>query len=52
MVLCLVGLAMIVSALLLGGGPFAVGVVVGTLFALLGAARLWLATRPGRQEGP
>ena len=41
-VLCLVGLAMVVSALVRGGGPLALGVVMGTLFALLGAARLWL----------
>jgi hypothetical protein len=44
--LVLVGLALVVAALARGGGALAVGVVVGVLFALLGAGRLWLA-RPG-----
>jgi hypothetical protein len=39
----LVGLMMIVSALAHGGGALALGVVLGTLLALLGAGRLWLA---------
>jgi hypothetical protein len=38
-----VGVAMVVTALARGGGVLALGVVLGTLFALLGAARLWLA---------
>ena len=41
--LVLVGLAMIVSALARGGGALALGVVLGTMLALLGAGRLWLA---------
>jgi hypothetical protein len=41
--LVLVGLALVVAALARGGGALAVGVVVGVLFALLGAGRLWLA---------
>jgi hypothetical protein len=41
--LLVIGIALIVAALVRGGGPLAVGVVVGVLFALLGAARLWLA---------
>jgi hypothetical protein len=41
--LVLVGGAMVVSALARGGGPLAFGVILGTMFALLGAARLWLA---------
>jgi hypothetical protein len=44
-VLLLLGLAMVVTALARGGGALALGVVVGTLFAVLGAARLWLARR-------
>jgi hypothetical protein len=44
--LVLVGLGLVVTALARGGGALAVGVVVGVLFALLGAGRLWLA-RPG-----
>ena len=45
--LVLVGVAMIVSALLRGGGALALGVVLGAMFVLLGAGRLWLA-RGGR----
>jgi len=41
--LLLVGLAMVVSAVARGGGALAIGVVVGTLFSGLGAARLWLS---------
>jgi hypothetical protein len=40
--LVLVGLAMVATALARGGGALAVGVVFGTLLALLGAGRLWL----------
>lgn len=42
-ILCLVGVALVVSTLARGGGPLALGVVVGILFAVLGAARLRLA---------
>jgi hypothetical protein len=41
--LLVVGVAMIVSALVRGGGALAFGVVVGTMLTLVGAARLWLA---------
>jgi hypothetical protein len=41
--LMLVGLAMVVSALARGGGALALGVVLGTMLALIGAGRLWLA---------
>lgn len=40
--LLVIGLAMIVSALARGGGALALGVVLGTMLALLGAGRLWL----------
>ena len=40
--LVLVGIAMVASALARGGGALAVGVVLGTLLALLGAGRLVL----------
>jgi hypothetical protein len=39
----ILGVAMVVSALVGGGGPLALGVVLGALLALFGAARLWLA---------
>jgi hypothetical protein len=35
------GLAMIVTTLARGGGPLAVGLVVGLLFVAAGAGRLW-----------
>ncbi|HEX2070179.1 MAG TPA: hypothetical protein VHF90_00850 [Thermoleophilaceae bacterium] len=44
----LVGVAMVVSALTRGGGPLALGVVLGVLFALLGTARVWLARAQAR----
>jgi hypothetical protein len=43
--LLVVGLAMVASALARGGGGLALGVVLGTLFAIVGAARLWLAVK-------
>jgi hypothetical protein len=49
----LLGVAMVIAALAGGGGPLALGVVLGVLFALLGAARVWLAraqARMGRAE--
>jgi hypothetical protein len=38
---------MVVSTVARGGGPLALGVVVGVLFAALGAARVWLAREHG-----
>jgi hypothetical protein len=46
--LLLLGLAMIVSTLVRGGGPLALGLILGVMLALLGAGRLWLA-RGGHQ---
>jgi hypothetical protein len=40
--LILLGLAMIVSAVVRGGGVLAIGVVVGVCLTLAGAGRLWL----------
>jgi len=49
--LCLIGVAMVVSTLARGGGPLALGVVLGVLFALAGAGRLYLAgVRPRGRE--
>ena len=46
--LLVLGLVMVIVALAGGGGPLALGVVLGTLLALLGAGRLYLARpRPG-----
>jgi len=41
--LFVVGLAMVVSTLARGGGPLALGVIVGVSFAALGVARIWLS---------
>ena len=49
--LVLIGVAMVVSALARGGGPFALGVVLGTMLALLGAGRVWLASVHGGDGG-
>ena len=38
----------VLSALL--GGPLALGVVLGTLLALLGAGRFWLASARGGER--
>jgi hypothetical protein len=45
--LVVIGVAMVVSALARGGGALALGVVLGTMLALLGAGRLWLASARG-----
>lgn len=41
--LSLLGLALIVVTIYRGGGPLANGVILGVLFALLGAGRAFLA---------
>ena len=50
--LCLLGAAMVVSALARGGGPLALGVVLGLLFVVLGVARLLLARGTHADEEP
>jgi hypothetical protein len=37
-----VGFALVVSTLVRGGGPLAVGLIVGVLFCGVGAGRIWL----------
>jgi len=49
-VLGAVGLAVVVTTLAAGGGPFAIGVLVGAGFAVLGGMRIWIATRGGGPE--
>ena len=41
--LFLIGVAMIVSTIARGGGPLALGVVLGAMLALLGVGRVYLA---------
>jgi len=44
-VMMVVGVAMVATTLQRGGGPAAVGVLVGLLFVAAGGARLYLQTR-------
>jgi hypothetical protein len=46
----LLGTTMAVAAVARGGGPLSYGVVIGVLFATLGAARLYLAAAPRAQR--
>jgi hypothetical protein len=41
--LLLVGVAMVTTTIARGGGALAVGVVLGLMLSLVGAARLWFA---------
>ena len=41
--IALLGVVLVVTTLARGGGPLALGVIVGVLFALLGAGRMVLA---------
>ena len=50
-ILCVVGVLLVATTLLRGGGPFALGVIVGVLFAALGAARLRLSRQMGPDRG-
>jgi hypothetical protein len=43
--LLLVGLAVLATTLAAGGGPLALGVLVGVAFAVLGGMRIWIARR-------
>jgi hypothetical protein len=40
--LLVVGVAMVGSTIARGGGPLALGVILGIMLALVGAGRLWL----------
>jgi hypothetical protein len=40
--LLVVGVAMVGSTIARGGGPLALGVILGIMLALLGAGRFWL----------
>ncbi len=47
-VLVLLGVALLVSTIVRGGGPFSVGVLFGLLLGGAGIARLWLDRQQGR----
>jgi hypothetical protein len=40
---CALGAAMVVATVIRGGGPLALGVIVGAAFVAIGAGRLYLA---------
>jgi hypothetical protein len=42
-----IGVAMLVVTIANGGGPLAVGVLLGLLFVVAGGGRLWLTRRDG-----
>jgi hypothetical protein len=41
----LIGVALLVRTLVAGGGPVAIGILLGLLFILAGAGRLFLQSR-------
>ncbi len=44
-ILVLVGLAIVVRTIAAGGGPLAIGIILGLLFVAAGAGRLWAERR-------
>jgi hypothetical protein len=44
-ILVVVGLAIVVRTIAAGGGPFAIGIILGLLFMAAGAGRLWAERR-------
>ena len=46
LVMVVLGLAMIVTTVARGGGPLALGLLLGLLFVLAGAGRLYLSREP------
>ena len=47
LVMIVLGLAMLVRAVTGGGGPLALGVLIGLLFVAAGAGRLYVERREG-----
>jgi hypothetical protein len=46
LVMVVIGVAMVVTTIARGGGPFAAGILLGALFVAAGGARLYLQRRP------
>jgi hypothetical protein len=44
-VICVLGIVMVIVTLANGGGPLALGVVLGVIFAVLGALRVVIVNR-------
>lgn len=51
-IVALLGLAMIVTAIVGGGGPLSRGVLIGVLFVIAGGGRAWLAVRGAQHATP
>jgi hypothetical protein len=51
-IMIVVGVAMLVRTLAAGGGAAALGVVLGALFVLAGAGRLYLTRKAGAPPEP
>jgi hypothetical protein len=47
LVMVVLGIAILVSTLVGGGGPASLGVLLGVAFVAVGAGRLWLSARIG-----
>jgi hypothetical protein len=47
--ICILGLVLVATTVARGGGPLALGVIVGVAFVLLGAGRAYLARSPGER---
>jgi hypothetical protein len=45
LVFVVLGLVLLVSTLVNGGGPLSIGVLLGLAFLVVGAGRLWIAAR-------
>ncbi|WP_205697831.1 hypothetical protein [Conexibacter sp. SYSU D00693] len=51
LLLVVLGVAMLVSTVARGGGPLALGVLLGLLFCAAGVGRLWVTRdEPGEEE--
>ena len=46
-VFLVLGLVILVTTLVAGGGPLSIGTLLGVIFIAIGAGRLWIATRTG-----
>jgi hypothetical protein len=51
LVICLLGVALVVSTLARGGGASALGVLLGLMFVILGAGRFVLSGGAARRRG-
>ncbi len=42
------GIVLLATTLISGGGPLSVGTLLGVIFIAVGAGRLWISSRVGR----